>query len=323
MKTLLIGLFLWCSLGGLLAQETLEEKFHTMFIPLPKPDECYTRCWVSDVIGHRVVYKDVLLLEDNRHFLDLIGDYELVKERVLVHPAGKTIEIEPPKLEERQTEKTYYIEPKTELVELPATVGDTLYFEKMATPIRYGWVPYVKDKASCINIDTKHCVLWCYKEIPALYLVESKIIVEEDGQLYAKTLADTITIPNKYTHVKRPYLPIEKEVLPMYQVITKIIPKQPLSEEAAEQVTYSTIFEAFVEKKYSYLSEWEKVDCIAKSDKDFIEAIKVALHKKGYKVTLNDKFDEPTKTALIKFQKDNNIPPGYLDVLKALEIETE
>jgi len=56
---------------------------------------------------------------------------------------------------------------------------------------------------------------------------------------------------------------------------------------------------------------------------EIIEAVQKTLLERGYDVEVNNVFGKKTKTALLKFQKENNLPVGQLDfeTLKALDIE--
>ena len=61
-------------------------------------------------------------------------------------------------------------------------------------------------------------------------------------------------------------------------------------------------------------TEYRNVVCDELINADLINSIKSALSRRGYSPgELDGVYDHKTKAALVKFQKDNNLPIGQLD----------
>ena len=85
---------------------------------------------------------------------------------------------------------------------------------------------------------------------------------------------------------------------------------------------FQTVTKEVLVKDGGY-SEWKEVICQNKIDNRFYSNLKNALNIRGYDTDKsNDGFTSVDKGALVKFQKDNGLPIGQLDVetLEALNI---
>jgi peptidoglycan hydrolase-like protein with peptidoglycan-binding domain len=73
----------------------------------------------------------------------------------------------------------------------------------------------------------------------------------------------------------------------------------------------------------SSYADWVEILCESKVTIERIRAIQMALKQKGYNPgPIDNVLDRQTKTALLQFQKDDNLPQGNLNLetLKALGI---
>ena len=76
--------------------------------------------------------------------------------------------------------------------------------------------------------------------------------------------------------------------------------------------------------KAAGMTEWTKVLCDTQVTRERMRAIQEALQAKGYDPgAIDNAFGAQTKSALLRYQKDNNLPQGALDVetLKALGVD--
>lgn len=74
--------------------------------------------------------------------------------------------------------------------------------------------------------------------------------------------------------------------------------------------------------KQGGFTEWLQIVCAKDVTTEFYSDIQFALFEKDYDVEVNGKINTKTKEALVKFQKENGLPVGALDMytLRALGI---
>ena len=117
---------------------------------------------------------------------------------------------------------------------------------------------------------------------------------------------------------------VEKEIPAEYRTVTKTVVKTPAAtserEIPAEYATYTT---TSMTSSGTY-ADWVEILCGNKITSATVRAIQKSLRAKGYDPGPDDNVLGPrTNAAIIKYQKDNNLPSGNLNLetLKSLGVE--
>jgi hypothetical protein len=225
--------------------------------------------------------------------------YEFYESEVIDRPASYKSQIIPATYE-TVFDTVVVMAEKTKVEVVPA-VYETKYEEIMVSPATTRWEKGTGD-ANCLSNDPKDCQVICLKEIPAQFnKVERKVV---------KTPSFTRQI----------IIPAEIKIVPR-QVMVK--PAETIQIEVP--ASYKKIMEKRMTKSGGY-TDWREVLCGAKLTSERIRQIQNALISKGYSVGTagaDNVFGEDTKTALKKFQADNNLPQGNLNMetLNALGVK--
>lgn len=182
--------------------------------------------------------------------------------------------------------------------EIPA-VYETVVEDIMVSPATQKWVKGVAD-AGCLSANPADCQVLCLQQVPAVYKKVSRKIVK--------------------TPAYRQDIPVPAE----YKIVSKQVIDQPARQEQIEiPATYKKSIHKELVRKGGY-SEWKEILCADKLTASKIIAIQKALKANGYDPgALDDVFGEQTKAALVKYQKDKNLPQGNLNLetLKSLGVE--
>jgi hypothetical protein len=137
-----------------------------------------------------------------------------------------------------------------------------------------------------------------------------------------------IDIPAKYKTITRQVIAQaaatrKVEIPAQYKTMTKTIVKTgPATSEVAIPAQMGTYTFTSITGIGSY-ADWVEVLCENKVTVERIRAIQIALKQKGYNPgPIDNVLGRQTKTALLQFQKDENLPQGNLNLetLKALGI---
>ncbi len=225
--------------------------------------------------------------------------YEFYESQVLDKAASYKSQIIPATYE--TVFDTVVVNPEKTKIEVIPAVYETVYEEIMVAPATTRWEKGSGD-ANCLSNDPKDCQVICLKEIPAQFnKVERKVV---------KTPSYTRQI----------LTPAELKIVPR-QVMVK--PAEVIQIEIP--ATYKKIMEKRISKTGGY-TDWREVLCGSKLTSDRIRQIQNALIAKGYSVGAagaDNVFGEATKEALRKFQADNSLPQGNLNIetLNALGVK--
>lgn len=101
-----------------------------------------------------------------------------------------------------------------------------------------------------------------------------------------------------------------------------------LVETPAQTIRYLTVKDTSITSNYRIVeeeikvitkpggfTEWKEVICQSDQTPEFYSSLLQALFREGYKVDPNSTiFNQLSKNALVKYQKDNNLPAGQLDM---------
>lgn len=216
--------------------------------------------------------------------------YEFVENQVLDKPASFKTQVIPATFE--TVFDTVVISPEKVSIEVVPAVYETVTEEIMVAPATTRWEKG-KGDANCLSSDPRDCQVLCLKEIPAQFnKVDRKVV---------KTPSYTRQIIS----------PSEIKIVPR-QVMVK--PAQTIQLEIP--ATYKKILDKQLVKKGGY-TDWREVLCGEKLTNDRIRQIQLALIAKGYNVGprgADNVFGADTKNALVKYQADNSLPQGNLNM---------
>ena len=221
------------------------------------------------------------------------------------------------------------------LMTVPAeyeTVTETIE----VSPATTKWVKRKADK-NCLSADPNDCQVWCLVEVPARYETITKTVlktpattkevtVPAEYQTITKRVVGTpattrtIEIPAEYKTVTKRVVkdPARTQVIEIpaeYKTVTKSVVRTPAQTRVIEiPAEYKTVTKRKLVKKGGF-SEWKEVLCPVGRTEAKITDIQRALKNRGYNPgPIDGVLGTQTKAALVKFQKDNSLPQGRLDI---------
>ena len=227
------------------------------------------------------------------------GQYEYVEEKVMDQPASVAIDVVP------AVYKTTY---DTVIVKEEEVISKTIpatyeYIEEqvMTAPPTTKWVKGDAD-VNCLSEDPKDCEVMCLVEVPAQYKTEKKKVLKTPEQIVAEVKpAEYQIVPKKV--LMEPEKTVEREIPATYKI------------EKVKRIT-----------KPGGYQEWKEVLCSDQLTVARIQSIQKSLKEKGYySGSIDNVFGEQTKSALVKFQENEGLPYGNLNLetLEALGVSYE
>ena len=176
---------------------------------------------------------------------------------------------------------------------------ETITEDIMVSPATQKWVKGVAN-AGCLSANPADCQVMCLQQVPAVYKKVARKVVKTPAY------KQDITVPAEV------------------KIVARQVVDQPARQEQIEiPATYKKVIRKVLVRKGGY-SEWKEILCGDKLTASKIIAIQQALKDKGYDPgPLDDVFGSQTKAALIKYQRDKNLPEGNLNMetLKSLGVE--
>jgi hypothetical protein len=288
------------------------------FPPNAEPGSCYARCLTA--ARYETYDEQAIAKEESKRIEVAPAVYEASTEQVTVKNASKRLEVVPA-VYETITEQVLIKEASKRIETTPA-VYDTVSETVEVAPATTHWEKG-KASASCLSANPDDCRVWCLVKVPAKFKSVTKTIVKSPAATHE------IEIPAEYktvtrTVVKTPATTREIEIPAEYRTVPKTVVKTAAStREVVIPAVYQTVTRTRLVKPAG-MTEWTKVLCDTQVTRERMRAIQEALKAKGYDPgPFDNVFGTQTKTALLRYQKDNNLPQGALDVetLKALGVE--
>lgn len=304
--------FLMCDFS-LMAQSPEEVLFKTYGGGAGK---CYGRAMITpqfDTIDEKIVIRPAY------SFLkEIPAVYKNETERILVQEAHTRIEVTPAEFSvtvERIKVKDAenYQQAETPLSESDLYDSETVTIE--VAPAHQRWEK-TKRKKNCKSDNPDNCLEWQLVDVPAQTVKVNKK-VRSGKEIPVQTLptvykdAEYITVTKKT--LKKPASYKEVKVPAQYQTITKRVLVSPRKFERQQvPAEYKTV-KKIIQIKEGGFMEAREVLCREEYPK-YIRKLQTKLQELGY---YSDKIDgrlgKATKTAIIKFQKDKELPIGQLD----------
>jgi hypothetical protein len=289
------------------------------------------------------VTENVMVKPEAKRLIPVPAVYETVTEQILVKEASTRLEVTPPVFEtvtEQVIDQPAYIK-KTTVPPVYETVTERILVAEATTRWEKG-----KKDPNCLSANPEDCRVICLVEVPAQYKTitkqmiktPAKTIEEQIPAVYKttsrqvlKTPAQTreITIPAEYKTITKQMLKTpagtKDEAIPAeYRTLTKRVETKPAGTVDIDiPAEYATVTKTVLVRKGG-MSEWKEVMCEKNVTTAKVIQIQKALLAKGYNPgPLDDILGVETRAALVKFQKDNNLPQGRLDAdtMKALGVD--
>ena len=300
---------------------------------------------VSSPAVYKTVTEKVLATAASSKLVTSSAVYKTVTEKILVKEASTKL-VAVPATYGTESEKVVSVEASTKITTKSAIYG-TESERIMTSPEKSKWV---KSKTpGCLSPNPNDCVVWCLKTVPAQYKTVSKRVLRTPAS------SNTINIPAQYKTitrrvVKTPATTRTINVPAEYKTITKRMLVTPASSSKIDiPATYKTITrrvlvtaassktiqipgqskevsKQVLSKKGGH-TEWKEVLCSTGSNYNAtITKIQKALLAKGYDIGpagVDNILGKDTRAALLKYQKDNNLPQGNLnkETLRHLGVE--
>ena len=225
--------------------------------------------------------------------------YEFKEEQVIDRPASMRTQSIP------ATYKTVFdtviTRPASVRFNNVAAIYETITEDIMVSPASQKWVKSTADP-SCLSANPEDCQVMCLVEVPAVYKKVSRKVVK--------------------TPAYKQEIPVAAE----FKIVSRQVIETPARQEQVEiAATYKNVVNKVLVKKGGY-SDWREILCGSKLTSYTIRQIQEALSSRGYNIGpagADNILGADTRTALTKFQSDNNLPIGNLNMetLNALGIK--
>ena len=310
----LIVLLAICLSGAAVGQTLDQEEFP----PNAEPGKCYAKCVIP---AEYETYTEQVLSKEASTRLEVVpAAFETTTEQVLVQEASIRFEVIPA-VYETVTEQVLVKPASSRLEVVPATY-ETVTETHVVSPATTRWEKREGDVA-CLSANPEDCRVWCLVDVPAVTRSVTKRV------LNTPATTREISVPAEYRTVtkrvvKTPATTREVEVPAEYASISKTVLATPASTRTIEiPAEYQTVTRTRQTRAVG-TTEWREVLCQADVTIERIRTIQRALKSRGYDPgPLDNILGERTRAALLRFQRDNGLPEGSLDLetLAALGVQ--
>ena len=286
----------------------------------PQPNEygkCYAKCKVPD--QYETVETQVLVKEQSTKVMTIPAEYETVTEQVLVKEASTKL-VPIPAEYETVTEQVLVKEASTDTRSRAAEYRTVTERIQVKAPTGK-WVK--KRRApNCFSANPEDCYVMCWEEVPAEFKNVTKQV------LATPATTDVREIPAEYKTLtrrvlSRPASVDEIQIPAEYKTITRQVLRTPArTDEQVIPAEYRTVTEKKLVQTGGF-TRWTEILCAEKTTSNKVVEVQRALAARGYDAGAADGIlGGKTKTALQKFQQDNGLPIGQLNIetLQALGI---
>lgn len=301
------------------AEQTMAQMVESDDMP-PQPGEygkCYAKCKIPDEYDD--VSVTVMTKEPSVKKVSSPAVYETQTETILVKEASKKLVPVPAKYETR-TESILIKEASTKIVDV-APRYETITERVLVAASSGHWVK--KKKApNCFSANPEDCYVMCWEEVPAKYKTVTKRVIANPGE------TKVVEIPAEYKTITKkvlvsPATVQETEIPAEYKTITIQVLVSPAStDEVTVPAEYKTITERRLVRAGGY-TKWVEILCAEKTNLSTVRMVQQALKDRGYDPgPIDGILGVQTKAALEKYQNDNRLPVGNLNLetLSALGI---
>ncbi len=280
--------------------------------PPPQPDQygkCYAKCKTPDV--YETVSTQVLVKESRAKSTVSDSEYETVTETVLVKDGYKKLTVIPAKFETKE-QRVLVSEGSCKVSVVPAKY-DTQTTRELVSPASGKWVK--KKKApNCLSANPEDCYVLCWEEIPAQYKTNStSILIQPES--YDTIYTDPVYKTIKVQVMIEPARVEEEYVPPVYKEVTKkVLARCGGVSTTYTPAEYKTETKKVLVAEGSY-TDWVEVVCAGDMDNSMVSGVQKALNDRGYDAgPVDGVMGAKTRAALVKYQQDNGLPVGNLNI---------
>ncbi|MCB0515258.1 MAG: peptidoglycan-binding domain-containing protein [Chitinophagales bacterium] len=281
--------------------------------PNPEFGKCYAKCKTPDV--YETVSERVLVQEEGTRVITEPERFETADETVMVKEPSQRIEVVPAEYE-TVTEQVLVKPASKKVVDIPAKY-ETVTEKLLVRPESGQWVKK-RVSASCLSANPEDCFVQCYEKIPAEYkTVTRRVLVTPATTQETEIPAEYTTVTRKV--IKTPATTRVVEIPAEYKTIKKKVLANP-SQTRTEIIPaeYKDINKRVLVRAGGFTG-WEEILCDANVNYNKISTVQRALKEKGYDPgPIDGVMGSLTKAALEKYQADNGLPVGNLNI-KTLE----
>ncbi|MFK7905569.1 MAG: peptidoglycan-binding protein [Chitinophagales bacterium] len=283
-----------------------------------QPGKCYAKCLIAD--QYETVTEQVLLKESSSRIEIVPAVYQTAQEQILVKEAYKVLEIVPAQFT-TVTEELLVKEASSRLQYIAPTY-ETVTEQILVQPATTKWSKGRAD-ANCLSQNPEDCKVWCLTEIPAQYKTVTRQVLKSPATTQESPIPSEYKTITKAV-VQSPASTQEREVPAEYRNVTKQVLASPATTNEVEiPAEYSTVTTRKLVKEGGF-TEWVEVVCETSMTPATVSAIQQALRARGYDPgPVDNVMGAQTKAALTKFQKDNGLPIGQvnMDSMRALGLK--
>lgn len=294
--------------------------------PNPEFGKCYAKCRTPD--KYETVTEQVLVKEESRRLITSPPVYETQTEKVLLKEASTRI-VPVPAVYETVSEQILVKPASVKKIEVPA-VYETLTERILVKPESGRWeAKRVGDGGyssagsaastggayyDCYSDNPNDCVVKCWVKVPAEYrTVEKRVLKTPATTKDVEIQAEYKTVSKQV--VKTPATTKVVEIAAEYQTVSKqVLTKAADTREEIIPAEYKTITKT---RKVSEggSSSWEEILCKVDISAQTVRDIQTALKTAGsYDGTIDGQMGTGTKKALLKYQEENGLPVGNLNI---------
>lgn len=280
--------------------------------PPPTPNEygkCYAKCKTPDV--YETVTSQVLTKEGSAKSTTTKASYTTATEQVLVKEGYKKYSITPARFE-KSTRRVLASDGGCTVKVIPAKYSSNST-RQLVSAASGKWVR--KKKApNCLSANPEDCYVLCWEEIPAQYTTSStRVLVEPERY-------DTVYTDAKYTTVTTQALVndasvSETYVPPVYKTVTKKVLAQCGGVSTVySEPQYKTVTKQVLVSQGTF-TDWAEVVCAGDVNSSLVSRVQRALNDRGYSAgAVDGVMGAKTRSALAKFQQDNGLPLGNMNI---------
>ncbi|MEM0986621.1 MAG: peptidoglycan-binding domain-containing protein [Pseudomonadota bacterium] len=294
--------------------------------PNAEPGRCYARVLMPEIT--RTVTETVLVKPESSEIRLIPAEFETYTEEVLVKEQTTEF-VTIPATYTTETEQVLVQPEYTESVVVPAQF-ENFTEEVMIRPAYVTWKPGSglfgradvpsQSNLSGSNASVATGELLCRVEVPAQFETVTRT------RMISPERTDVRTIPARFETVTRQVVAtparIEERVVPaVFETVRKRRQVSPARQETiAIPAQYETVEQREVVGGGGL--EWREVLCDTNASASKIREVQAALTDSGYPTLIDGRFGPSTLRAMEAFQRDRDLPVGYLtiDTVQALGV---
>ena len=301
---------------------------------------------------YETVTEQVMIKEATMRMVAVEAEYETVTEQYEMEPATSRVVVREPRYE-TQTEQietapasTQWVKRKADRNCLSADPNDCLVWCLVETPAQYRTVER-RVNVGCEGGDgTPNSNCTVTEEVPAKMGTRQKRMVktpattrEEEVPAEYTTITKTVVktpattreevIPAEYKTITRRVVKTpattRTETIPAeYESVTRRVVKTPATTRTIDMpAEFTTVTRRQLVRKGGF-TEWREIVCSSDVTSQMVRDVQDALRAKGYDPGPTDNvMGSRTRNALVKYQRENNLPVGQLDyeTLRSLGVD--